>query len=100
MRIRSQIRVCSSLALMCAPPFRCRSSKSFANSICNGTALQQRFHRFVRALGGSPENPDKRETPAGCCYQGDCRDGFHGSKSDRKWVLPTVPKVIESTGRV
>jgi hypothetical protein len=63
-------------------------------------ALHHHFHRFVRALGGSPENPDNRETAGGCRYQGDCCDGFHGSKSDREWVLPTVPKVIESTGSV
>jgi hypothetical protein len=63
-------------------------------------ALPQHFHRFVRALGGSPENPDNQETAGGCRYQGDCRNGFHGSKSDRQRVLPTVPKVIESTGSV
>src|ERR1700732_1473215 len=98
--MRSRINACTSLALISATPFCCSSSESFTNSTCDAPALHQCFDRFVRALGRSPESPDKRETAGGCRYQGDCRDGFHGAKSDRERVLPIVPKVIESTGRV
>jgi hypothetical protein len=98
--MRSRINACTSLALISATPFPCRSGESFANSTCDAPALRQRFDRFVRVLGRSPENPDKRKTAGDCRYQGDCRDGFHGAKSDRERALPTVPKVIESTGRV